>query len=226
MTDPAEGRPVSSTRAVDRLINFSDAVVAVAVTLLALPLVDIRPAPGESVSQAIGDNIGSLIAFLFTFLVVALMWSAHNRILNGIRDFDGRLFWLNTVWLALVVLLPWVSAMFGESQMVGDGAEWPGIGTLYWGTLGLISLLGWVMSWHLSRHPELLDDQEAATRTLGSARRGLIFGAYFIFIGLMSAIAPSIASWLPLGIIPLSIWLRPARGSLPPDTSRPNKEHA
>jgi uncharacterized membrane protein len=226
MTVPADARPVSSTRAVERLINFSDAVVAVAVTLLALPLVDIRPAAGESVGQAIGENIGSIIAFLFTFLVVALMWSAHNRILNGIRDFDGALFWLNTIWLALVVLLPWVSAMFGESQMVGNGAEWPGVGTLYWGTLGLISLVGWFMSWHLSRHPELLDDEEAATRTLGSARRGLIFGAYFILIGLVSVIAPDVASWLPLGIIPLSIWLRPARGSLPPHAARPTKEHA
>jgi len=224
MTESADVRPVSSTRAVDRLINFSDAVVAVAVTLLALPLVDIRPASGESVGQVIGENIGPIIAFVFTFLVVALMWSAHNRILNGIRDFDGTLFWLNTVWLALVVLLPWVSAMFGESQMVGDVGEWPGVAALYWGTLGAISLLGWCMSWHLSRHRELLDEHEAATRTLGSARRGLVFGAYFVLIGVVAEVAPDIASWLPLGIIPLSVWLRPARGSLAPASSRPKKE--
>ena len=222
MTD--DGRPIRSSRAVDRLINFSDAVVAVAVTLLALPLIDIMPANGESVWATIGDNIGPVIAFLFTFLVVAMMWSAHNRILNGIRDFDGALFWLNTGWLAMVVLLPWFSAMFGESQMVGDGDKWPGVGALYWGTLGAISLLGWCMSWHLSRHPELLDDEEASSRTLGSARRGVIFGLYFLFIGLVSEFAPDLASWLPLGIIPLSIWLRPMRGSLPTEARHPKEQ--
>lgn len=216
MAEPTPGLPVSRTRSVDRLINFSDAVVAVAVTLLALPLIDIVPADGESVWTAIGDNIGPVIAFLFTFFVVAMMWSAHNRILNGIRDFDGALFWMNTAWLALVVLLPWFSALFGESQMLGEGSKWPGVGLLYWGAMGLLSLLGWLMSWHLTRTPALLDAHEAADRSRGSAKRGLVFGGYFILIGIGSVVAPVAASWLPLGIIPLSIWLRPARGSLPP----------
>jgi uncharacterized membrane protein len=206
---------MSRSRSVDRLINFSDAVVAVAVTLLALPLIDIVPANGESVWTAIGDNIGSVVAFLFTFFVVAMMWSAHNRILNGIIDFDSALFWLNTTWLALIVLLPWFSAMFGESQMVGEGSKWPGVGLLYWGTMGVLSLLGWLMSRHLWRTPILLDEAERAANPRASARRGIVFGAYFLLIGVTSEIAPDVASWLPLGIIPLSIWLRPARGSLP-----------
>lgn len=215
MSEATGAFPVSRSRSVDRLINFSDAVVAVAVTLLALPLIDIVPADGESVWQALGDNIGPIVAFLFTFFVVAMMWSAHNRILNGIRDFDGALFWMNTTWLALVVLLPWFSAMFGESQMVGDGAKWPGVGLLYWGAMAALSLMGWLMSWHLTRTPALLDASEVPLRTQRSAKRGLLFGAYFLLIGIASVIAPQAASWLPLGIIPLSIWLRPARGSLP-----------
>jgi hypothetical protein len=37
-----------------------------------------------------------------------------------------------------------------------------------------------------------------------------VLGIYFLLIGVASLITPAIASWLPLGIIPLSIWLRPA----------------
>ncbi len=39
--------------------------------------------------------------------------------------------------------------------------------------------------------------------------RGPVFAAYFLFIGVVFEFAPAIATWLPLGIIPLSIWLRP-----------------
>jgi hypothetical protein len=40
-------------------------------------------------------------------------------------------------------------------------------------------------------------------------------GLYFLLIGAVSVVAPDIANWMPLGIIPLSIWLRPAAN---PDT--------
>ena len=54
--------------------------------------------------------------FLFTFYVVAIMWLAHNRILNEMRAYDPFIFWINTTWLAAIVLLPWISALYGESD--------------------------------------------------------------------------------------------------------------
>jgi uncharacterized membrane protein len=200
---------VSEGRSVDRLINFSDAVVAVAVTVLVLPLVDIEgPAEGQTVWTVIGDNASQIWTFLFTFYVVAVLWLAHNRILNSIGRYDPFTFWVNTTWLAAIVLLPWVSAMYGES-------EWgrSGVGLVYWGTMAAISLLVSVMGTHLRRHPELLVDDaprlsDAALRK--AALRGPVLGLYFLLIGVASVVTPALASWLPLGIIPLSIWLRPA----------------
>lgn len=200
----------------DRLIAFTDGVVAVAITLLALPLVDIRPVSGEDVWGMLNRNSGPLIAFLFTFAVVAIMWSAHNRVLNAIVDYDGAVFWLNTAWLAAIVLLPWFSALYGESSMIGAEPDWAGAGALYWITLAVVSLLAGALSWHLRRHPELLH-ASAAQRPLGrSAWRSPVFGAYFLVIAVATLVAPQAASWLPLGIIPLSIWLRPTRGAVDP----------
>jgi uncharacterized membrane protein len=202
----------SVRRSVDRLVNFSDAVVAVAITVLVLPLVDIAaPEPGQSVWQMLGDHGGQVITFLFTFYVVAIMWQTHNRILNGIQRYDGALFWLNTSWLVLIVLLPWLSSMYGEAAGGDEGRAASGVGLLYWGALAVISLLGTAMSMHLGRHSDLLADPEADGTIVrnSSLKRGPAFAAYFIFIGVMYEFVPEVAAWLPLGIIVLSIWLRP-----------------
>jgi len=203
-----------SGRSVDRLINFSDAVVAVAVTVLVLPLVDIPGPSGDgTVWQVLADNSGELFALLFTFYVVVVMWLVHNRIFNDLVKYDSTILWLNTTWLVGIVLLPWFSAMYGEGQ-----DDHPSVGVLYWIVLAAISLTSWLMSRHLSQHPELLDpntprpnDAERRAAKL----RGPVLGAYFLLIALTWQLLPAIAAWMALGIIPLSIWLRPAQSDTP-----------
>ena len=205
-------RAMFSGRSVDRLINFSDAVVAVAVTLLALPLVDIPgPAAGDTVWHVVAEHGSQIWTFLFTFYVVAVMWLAHNRILNAIEHYDATIFWVNTTWLVGIVLLPWVSAMYGESSWTGTG-----VGMVYWGAMAVISLLGAWLGAHIRQHPELLpvgSEELPPDARRRAALRGPLLGVYFLLIGLVSLVAPQLASWMPLGIIPLSMWLRP--GSVP-----------
>jgi len=204
-------------RSVDRLINFSDAVVAVAVTLLALPLVDIAgPSGDQTLVDILGAHAGEIGAFLFTFYVVALMWLVHNRILNSITNYDGALFWINASWLVVIVLLPWVSSMYG----MGAG-DYPSVGFAYWLSLAIVSSLSSLMSFHLRRHPELLADDAprfTPTEQKKLAFRGPVLGAYFLLIGVVWLTSPNVAAFLPFGIIPLSIWLRPARL---PETATP-----
>lgn len=80
---------MTTGRAFDRLVNFTDAVVAVAITLLLLSVVDIRgTADEQTVWAVIADNAPQVVAFIFTSLVVAAMWLVHNRLFNGLRGFD------------------------------------------------------------------------------------------------------------------------------------------
>ncbi len=221
----AEGsrRPTFGGRSLDRLINFSDAVVAVAVTLLALPLVDIPgPRTGQTVWEVLGDHSSQIWTFLFTFFVVAVMWMAHNRILNSLETYDTAIFWLNTSWLAAIVLLPWVSSMYGEGSWSGTG-----VGLLYWGAMAAISLLGAALGGHIRRHRELLPadaHQPSEADRRRAALRGPVLGLFFLLIGLVSLVSPEIAAWLPIGIIPLSIWLRPV--TVPVAETESSKEDA
>ncbi|MFA7323016.1 MAG: TMEM175 family protein [Candidatus Nanopelagicales bacterium] len=206
-----------STRSVDihtgrdfeRLINFSDAVVAVAITVLVLAIVDIRPLPSDrSIWDTIADNSGQLITFLFTFLVVGVMWLAHNRVLNQLQGFDSRIFWLNLLWLAGIAFLPWPSAMYGEDFIAPDGTPLKGVGLFYWLTLAFISLLGWLIARHAQRVPELLEPSRAHLQhSPGTIAhyRGLVFALFFVVIGVATTLAQEIASWMPLLIIPLTV---------------------
>ena len=209
MAERSSTTPLGTGRSVDRLINFSDAVVAVAVTVLVLPLVDIDgPAEGQTVWDVFQDHASEIWTFLFTFYVVAVMWLAHNRILNSISRYDPFIFWINTTWLVSIVLLPWVSAMYGE-------AEWSRttVGFVYWCAMAAVSLLGGLLGWHLTRHPELLSKDTprlAGPDARRASLRGPILGGYFVLIGVVSLFNSNLASLMPFGIIPLGMWLRPA----------------
>lgn len=199
----------ASGRCADRLINLTDGTVAIAITLLALPLVEVvKPEHGEDVWAVVGQHGNELTAFIFTFVVMGILWSAHSRILSGLHSYSVPLFWINTAWLAALVLLPWLSALYADAE---DGNR-SQAGLLYWGALALIALLGSGMAAHLGRHPELSNQEDAGAEQAHAMLRGPVLAAYFLAIGLVSMVSVEVATWMPLGIIPLGVWsLRHAR---------------
>lgn len=212
---------IQTGRSFDRLVNFTDAVVAIAITVLVLPLTEIvRPADGQTVWGLIAEHAGQVSAFFFTFFVVALMWGVHNRVVNLMVGYDAVIFWLNIAWIAAIAFLPWPAGLYGSATGIAasDPIEWVageglgGIGLLYWGTLAVVSILGSAMGHHARRHPELLEPETASAMAEADGLglyRGYLFGAYFLLTGVVSMFAPVIASWMPLGIIALSIAVRP-----------------
>lgn len=202
---------ISTGRAFDRLVNFTDAIVAVAITVLALSIVDIRATSADqSVWQLINEYSSEIITFLFTFVVVAAMWRVHNRIFDRMRGYDSPIFWLNLLWLAGIVFLPWPSALYGEGGGVGPGGSsegvLPGSAMLYWGTLAVISISGGLISLRVGSHPELVDPECADEAH--SPTRAFVFGAIFLVIGVVSLVSWSVAAWLPLALIPAGIAIR------------------
>jgi uncharacterized membrane protein len=213
---------VHGGRQFDRLINFTDGIVAVAITVLVLPIVGLRAKAGEStVWQILSDNIGQISSFLLTFVVVALMWQVHNRIFSRLAGFDDTIFWLNLLWLVLIAILPWSSSLYGSgidsfnvnestSTWFSGGEGLGGTGLFYWLNLGLISLVSGLITLHARRNPILIDPQ--APRVFVDTRfvrsRGFIFGAYMVLIGLLTLVIPSIAVWLPFGLFVIGFVLR------------------
>ena len=106
-------------RDVDRLVFFSDAVIAIAITLLAL---EIRPdlplnLSDEQIRSELPGKVRELIPLIVTFawsaVVLASYWSLHRRMFAQVVRLDGMLVFLNTVFLILIALLPFPSYMLG-----------------------------------------------------------------------------------------------------------------
>lgn len=101
-----------------RLLALSDGVIAVAITLLVL---DIRLPDGfgeysdAELWAALLALWPRLLAYLLSFYVIANFWLSHRAKFNHIVRTDGRLMWINMLFLLTVGLLPFTTNLIAES---------------------------------------------------------------------------------------------------------------
>ncbi|MET9490952.1 TMEM175 family protein [Nocardia sp. NPDC006630] len=116
MTAPEAG-PVRTQRGLERLIYFSDAVVAIAITLIALPLVDsARDVASSSTAKFLSDNSYALTAAGVSFVVISVLWRDHHRLFERATGYTPRLLRVNMVWLLCIVALPVATVLDVYSQ--------------------------------------------------------------------------------------------------------------
>jgi uncharacterized membrane protein len=147
--------PDYEARATDRLLLFSDAVVAIAITLLALEL----PVPtGNSVHKlwvSARHEDGHYLAFLISFLVISVAWSHHHDVFRFVRRIDPRLRQLNMGWLLMIILTP-----FATKLLTASGHGTVGTHAIRFGFYALLEVLttGLLLAMvHRMRSHRLLD---------------------------------------------------------------------
>ncbi len=110
MTQPESGLSF------ERVVFFSDAVFAIAITLLVL---EIKPPHLEqltnsSLNHALLGLVPKFVGFLISFMVTGLMWIEHHRIFRYITGYDIGLLWRNLILLLCVSFVPFPTALFSE----------------------------------------------------------------------------------------------------------------
>src|SRR5919107_307655 len=100
----------------ERLTFFSDAVVAIAITLLALELPVPEGGTAAEVLRSLADRRYEYLAFLVGFLVVAAHWRAHHRVFRWLVGEHPRLVTLSLTWLLLIVLTPFLTRLLTEGD--------------------------------------------------------------------------------------------------------------
>jgi uncharacterized membrane protein len=130
---PAAGDPELEARAADRMTLFSDAVVAIAITLLAIDL----PVPeGRTTAEFLSDvskHLGSYSAFLISFVSIAGSWANHHDLFHNTRRVDAKLRHLNMLWLLTIVLLP-----FATKLLTNQGNDVLAVHALRYGFYALV----------------------------------------------------------------------------------------
>lgn len=100
----------------DRVLFFSDAVFAIAITLLAINL---RAPSKGSVGSAhqLHAAIPAIYSFGISFLVIAFFWVGHHGIFRYVVAFDRRLIALNLAFLGVIAFLPYPTALLSASDL-------------------------------------------------------------------------------------------------------------
>jgi uncharacterized membrane protein len=112
---PHEAR--SLERGVARLVTFTDAVVAIAITLIVLPLIDVaREYDTQTAADFFHDNGRSLLAAALSFVLIASFWKIHHRLYADVIASTPGLLNANLIWVAAIAFLPLPTVLIVESS--------------------------------------------------------------------------------------------------------------
>ena len=128
----------------ERIVFFSDAVFAIAITLLAIELrLPDLPAYQTDASflAALADVLPALFAFVLSFTVIAAFWVGHYRTFRYVVDADGRLVAINFAFLFCIAILPFPTSIIARQ---GDLPSATIIYAAFGVATGALSTLLWV----------------------------------------------------------------------------------
>ena len=185
----------------ERIVFFSDAVFAIAITLLVLEI----KVPELTGTVSAWQHLQSLLAlwprllsFAISFGAIGVSWTSHHRIFSYIQRYDRRLIWLNLLLLLCIALMPLPTALLGSS-----GPEVVSV-VLYGAVVAVTALLESTIWWHATRHHNLVaPDLEHRIITYNVGRPLLVSLTFGLSIGL-AFISPNgaMASWALIILIP------------------------
>ncbi|MDH6180276.1 putative membrane protein [Microbacteriaceae bacterium SG_E_30_P1] len=133
----------------DRMVFFSDAVFAIAMTLLVIDLAVPEDRHGTA-GEVLLNLWPNFLAYVLSFTIIAINWLGHYRRFRVIKTHDSRLMLLNLTLLFFVALLP-----FPTSLLSSYSGEAPAV-VLYAFVVGLLSALQWAM-WEYSYRKGFVD---------------------------------------------------------------------
>ncbi len=149
----------------ERIVFFSDAVFAIAITLLVIEI-KVPVFSGEHEGLFGADNVyeiytegptkllhllPKILGFIVSFLIVGRFWMNHHRNFGIIRRYDNGLLWRNIVLLMCVAFIPFTTALFSEYVI------WDQAAVFYCASLMLVGLVQWEMWRYATRQHRLID---------------------------------------------------------------------
>ena len=139
---------------VDRVISFSDAVFAFAITLMALSI-DIPDLPTHLTQSELLDELFNLYpqfeSYIISFAVIAIFWVSYHQVFNHIKGSHITMVYLNLLFLLLVTLLS-----LSTSLVINYGTyQIPYV--IYCFIVIMTSSLLATIWWHATRNKRLVD---------------------------------------------------------------------
>jgi uncharacterized membrane protein len=197
--------------ALERLVFFSDAVFAIAITLLVLE-VHVPQLPRGSTDtaylQALADLVPGLIGYFVSFAVIGMFWIGHHRAFSLASRHSPRMVGWNLVLLGIIAFMPFATAFLTHNM----GARVPSL--FYCFVLLMAGLLN-ILVVRIATGPEMADPN-ADPLALAYCRRR----SFSVALGALAALVLSF--WFPrycqLGLASIGLWRRLIAGRRPKGT--------
>lgn len=186
---------MAAQRGFDRLVNLSDAVVAIAATLLILPLVDIVADSGDqSTLDLLTSHWDSLLAFVLSFAVICRFWIVHHSLFNHLDGFTVPMVWVNFLWMLSIAFLP-----FPTELLAFSGPDKQTVSALYIGTMVVTSAATTGINWIAIRNPQLQTPDVRGTLRI---EPGLVTVGTLAIAFVIALIFPEFGLWSILLLFP------------------------
>jgi uncharacterized membrane protein len=144
-------------RDLERFLTFIDAVVAIAITLLVLPLAEAGSEinQDETVADVLREHVVDIFGFLLSFAVISRLWLAQHAIVSGLARQTPAVVNLLLAWTLTIVFLPFPTTLVAATDNGGL------VKVLYIGTMAVSSALLTWLSWLIARDRSLRDTDVA-----------------------------------------------------------------
>jgi len=176
----------------DRIVNLSDGVFVIAITLLIL---DIRvpDIPETMVSSQLPGALLSLwpkyLGYILSFVGISTFWIIHHSIFRTIRSYNRIILYLNLLFLMVVAFVPFPTSLLGEY----GNHQLPV--AIYAATLAVGRLLLTAIHWYSTRNDRLLDEPQDPATVRFFLIRGLTIPVIFLLSIVISFFSVSVAIW-------------------------------
>lgn len=193
---------------VERVGAFIDAVVAIAMTLLILPLMESVTevaSGGQDTAHWFAEHQQQLVSFVVSFVIIAMFWMIHHRLYVNVAKVTNGLMWLFAGWMLTIVWLPVATAISGAMS-----TEDPLAKTVYIGSMIATCLFSLAIRLYLTRHAWLRADpaQSLAGGIAADVSTALLFGIALALTLLIPAIGYYAMFVMLLGPVVQSLLLR------------------
>ena len=96
----------------NRLEAFSDAVIAIIITIMVLEM----KVPEEATFEALKSLLSVFVSYLVSFLYLGIYWNNHHHLFHVSKKVNGKVLWANLHLLFWLSLIPFTTAWIGENH--------------------------------------------------------------------------------------------------------------
>jgi len=190
---------------IERVISFSDAVFAFAITLMALSI-DIPDLPTHLTQSELLDKLYELYpqfeSYVISFAVIAIFWVSYHQVFNHIKGSHITMVYLNLLFLLLITLLS-----LSTSLVINYGTyQIPYI--IYCFIVIMTSSLLATIWWHATRNKRLVDKNLHLFFIKGVLVNLMSIPIVFTISIIISFVNLDIAQYFWLIIAPLNITIK------------------